>query len=180
MNGIFIYLLSQVFLCVNNQCWFAFCLPVHHGQNVHVSNFWDTVSVFMVVAPIKSKPHDAFDDAILLCMWHALGLSVHGPKAHWKHVAEFCMFCIGEGIAGGKRMVQAADESGQTGNMVNWKKVKQNGRLFSSSESSVLSFDSCYVNSKHTLTAAGRNSLCSLSECDSITTQDTMYLSGVK
>ena len=58
-----------------------------------------------------------------------------------KHVADFySMFYFGEGIASGKHVAQTTDQPAQTGEKVEWK-VKQNGGLSGSNESSVLSFD---------------------------------------
>ena len=48
---------------------------------------------------------------------------------------------IGVGIASGKHVAQTVDQSAQTGGKVDRKKVKQNGGLFDSNESSALSFD---------------------------------------
>ena len=51
-----------------------------------------------------------------------------------KNVAEFDMFCIGEGIASGKHVTQTPDQSAQTDEKVDLKKVKM-------VDSFVLSFD---------------------------------------
>ena len=89
----------------------------------------------------------------------------------WKHITKCCsMFYISKRKAHGT--AQPAEQSAQTGEKVDWK-VKQNCELVDLNESSVLSFDCC-VNFKLTVTAAGRNSLSSLSGHESITTQDTV------
>ena len=133
-------------------------------------------SFCMAVAPIKSKPHDAFDGAILLCMWHALRLSVQGPKAHWKHVA--CSLLVrewqGKVYGTGCRWIRADWSYGQLKKgQTKWQTL-QFQWVFCSF------VWLCYVNSKLTLTAVGRNSLRSLSECESITTRDTTVSVGAE
>ena len=56
-----------------------------------------------------------------------LRVFVRGPKTRPKHVALFYILYIGEEIASGKHVEHTADQSAQTGEKVNWKKVKQNG-----------------------------------------------------
>ena len=56
-----------------------------------------------------------------------LRVFVRGPKTRPKHVALFYLLYIGKEIASGKHVEHTADQSAQTGEKVNWKKVKQNG-----------------------------------------------------
>ena len=69
----------------------------------------------------------------------ACGLSSDCSSPGRKHVAEFYMFYFGEGITRGKHVAQTADQSAQTCEKVDQKKVKQNGGLFDSIKFSVLS-----------------------------------------
>ena len=70
-------------------------------------------------ACFKSKPHDAFVDAILSCGWnqrmrHVLRFFVCGPKTCQKRLTKFYMFYISKGIANIKHAAQTADQSAHT------------------------------------------------------------------
>ena len=69
----------------------------------------------------------------------ACGMSSDCSFAGQKHVADFYVFYFGEAITRGKHVVQTADQSAQTCEKVDRKKVKQNGGLFDSIKFSVLS-----------------------------------------
>ena len=104
-------------------------------------------------------------------MGHVLRFFIPKPKSCWKHIAEFdSMFLVGEGIASEKHAALTADQSVQTG-----KKVKENGRLFYLNKS-FLHIYLCSLNSKLTVTAARRNSLSLLLDCESATMQDTINI----
>ena len=123
---------------------------------------------------------------MLLITWfcHAAEIAAWGmfsdffipkPKSCWKHIAEFdSMFLVGESIASEKHAALTADQSVQTGKKVNWK-VKENGRLFYLNKS-FLHIYLCSLNSKLTVTAARRNSLSLLLDCESATMQDTINI----
>ena len=99
---------------------------------------------------LKSKPHDAFTDAISLhgwnrSVWHVFKYFIRWPKAHHRilHVlyqkseTNFCvwiMFCISKGIAGGYHTVSAQIRKGQLKGQTKW-------RTLWFTEPSVLSFD---------------------------------------
>ena len=90
-----------------------------------------------------------------------------------KHVAEFNMY-IGKGTARVKHVAQTADQSAQSGpkGQLNEGQTKWRTLRF---EWVFCPFVSrCYENSKLIAIAVGRNSLSSLSERESVTTQDAI------
>ena len=87
---------------------------------------------------LLSKPHDAFVNGIFFVPLKSQCVAcpqIFHPRAEstWQNCT--CSIMVRES------RVETEDQSAQTGEKVDRKKVRQNGRPFDSSESSVLSFD---------------------------------------
>ena len=68
------------------------------------------------------------------------GLHSPGVRKHCQII--FACYFRKSSIASGKHVARTADQSAaQAGEKVGWKKVKQNGRLFDSNQSSAFLFD---------------------------------------
>ena len=111
-------------------------------------------------------------------MWHVLILFVRGgPKAGRKHVADFYMFYLGEGIASVKHVVLTADQS------VNRSTERRSNKMADSSiRMSLLGFFPHLISLRKfqiTATAARRNSQSSLSKRESVTTHDHFIYLGL-